>query len=241
MIQAKIRDKCFYLSFQNKKTYERTDWVYIYFRKHFELSYEVCGYFDNRPEINIALFFFHLTIKLPFYNKWTDECDPPKWGIAYHNNTFWVYRGGKGNWNGGNKRWTLTMPWTYKWVRTSNLKKDGTWEHEKMGDSKDFWDKDRWGDILWSETYPYTYVLKNGTIQERTATLRVEEREWRQRWLMWTKLFSKVRKTIDVTFNDEVGERTGSWKGGTIGCGYEMKHGELPEQTLRRMEKERKF
>lgn len=48
-------------------------------------------------------------------------------------------------------------------------------------------------------------------------------------------------RAIDVQFSDEVGERTGSWKGGTIGCGYNMLPGESPLDTLRRMEAERKF
>lgn len=240
-IRLRKRDRCYYLSTRNKKSYETTDWIVFYFRKHFELSYEVCGYFDNRPEINIALFFFHLTIKLPFRNKWTDECDAPKWGIAYHNQTIWIYRGGKGNMNGGNKWWTLDMPWQYKWIRTSNLRVDGTWEHEIGRKNKAFYDRDKWKGILWTETYPYSYVLKSGEAQNRTATLRVEEREWRQRWLKWTRLFSKIRRSINVDFNKEVGEETGSWKGGCTGCGYDIIDPELPFQTLKRMEKERKF
>lgn len=239
-IHIRKHGNCYHLC-TGKRYAENNDWVIFYFRKHFELTYSVCGYFDNRPEINIALFFFMLTIKLPVRNKWTDECDAPTWGIAYHNQTFWIYRGGKGNMNGGNKWWTFNMPWQYIWIRTSNLKVGGTWEHEIGKKNKEFYDKERWKGILWTETYQYTYILKSGEVQNRTATIRVEEREWRQRWLKWTKLFSKVIKTISIDFNDEVGEETGSWKGGCTGCGYTMNHGELPEQTLRRMEKERKF
>lgn len=147
-IRLKRRNRCYYLSTRNKKSYETTDWIVFYFRKHFELSYEVCGYFDNRPEINIALFFFHLTIKLPFRNKWTDECDAPKWGIAYHGQTFWIYRGGKGNMNGGNKWWTFDVPWKLDWVRTSNLRKDGKWEHETKKERKSFYE-DQWKEVLW--------------------------------------------------------------------------------------------
>lgn len=238
-IYLRKHDKCYHVCI-GKRYAENNDWIIFYFRRHFELSYSVCGYFDNRPEINISLFFFMLTTKLPFWNKWTDECDAPTWGIAYHNKKFWIYRGGKGNMNGGSKWWTFTMPWTYEWVRTSCLRKDGTWETEIRGNNKHFWDE-KWVDVLWSETYPYTYVLKSGELQHRLAKVRVEEREWRQKWLKWTKLFNKVSKSITVDFNDEVGERTGSWKGGTLGCGYTMLHGELPEQTLRRMERERKF
>ena len=87
------------------------------------------------------------------------------------------------------------------------------------------------------ETHPYNYVRRSGEIQERTATIQVETRLW-TRWWLPRRLF---KKTIDVKFNDEVGERTGSWKGGVMGCGYDMLPGELPLQTLRRMEAERKF
>lgn len=215
-------------------------WITFYFSKVFDISFEICGYFDNRPRFNIDLFFFSLTLILPFRNTWTDECDPPKWGIAYHNQTLWIYKGGKGNMNGGNKWWTMNMPWQYDWVRTSNLKKDGTWEHETKLHRKSFYE-DKWKEIIWSETYPYTYVLKNGTVQERLATVKVEEREWRWYWFKWLPLTKKVCKTIAVDFNDEVGERTGSWKGGTLGCGWDMRYGELPIQALRRMESERKF
>lgn len=76
-------------------------WIIFYFTRKFDISFEVCGYFDNRPRINLCLFFFNLTIILPIRNKWYYECDAPKWGIAIHNDTFWVYRGGNGNMDGG--------------------------------------------------------------------------------------------------------------------------------------------
>lgn len=233
-------DKCYYLYTRNKDQYDTVDWIVFYWGWHFDISFEMCGYFDNRPRINLDLIFFSLTFVLPFRNNWTDECDPPKWGIGYHNQTVWIYKGGKGNMNGGGKWWTFHVPWQYDWVRTSMLKKDGTWEHEIGGNRKDFYKKE-WKDILWMETYPYTYILKSGTIQNRLATVKVSEMEHRQIWLKWTSLGNRIRKSIDIDFSDEVGERTGSWKGGTLGCGYNMKHGELPEQTLRRMEKERTF
>lgn len=142
--------------------------------------------------------------------------------------------------NGGNRWWTFTMPWAYDWVRTSNLRKDGTWEHERKGDIKDFY-KDEWKEVVWHETYPYVYILKSGKVQNRRATIKVVEREWRPLWFKWTPLFKKTHREIDVTFDDEVGERTGTWKGGTIGCGYKIIDPELPFQTLKRMERERKF
>lgn len=212
----------------------------FHFTRRFNLTYEICGYFDNRPRINISLFFFSLNLILPFRNNWTDECVPPKWGIAYHARALWIYRGGKGNMNGGTNWWVFTMPWAFSWVRTSALKKDGTWEHETKGNNKNFWKKE-WKLMLWNETYPYKYTLKSGEIQNVEATIMVEEREWRRKAFTWLPLFNKVVKSIDINFNQEVGEETGSWKGGVLGCGYDILPNETPLECLRRMEKERKF
>lgn len=105
----------------------------------------------------------------------------------------------------------------------------GTWEHGKEPDGR------------YIETHPYRYLLRSGEVQQRIATIHVERREWRLRWLRWTRLGRDVRYYLDVEFSDEVGERSGSWKGGTVGCGYEMRPGETPSQCLRRMESERRF
>ena len=237
----------YYISSTNKNNeYEYVDWLVFYWGWNFDISFELCGYFDNRPRINLDLIFFSLSFILPFRNSWTDECDPPKWGVAYHNQTLWIYRGGKGNMKGGNKWWTFYSPFSLQWYRTSMLRNDGTWEHEfkseKLGyRNKQFWDKEKWKDVFFEETHPYFYVLNNGSVQRRMATIQVTEREWRPHWFKWLPLTKKVRKSIDIEFNEEVGERTDTWKGGTLGCSYEMLPNETPRQTLRRMEINREF
>lgn len=132
------------------------------------------------------------------------------------------------------------MPWEYDWVRTSNLRKDGKWEHSSNKDRKSFYE-DKWNDIIMYEEHPFTYVLKSGEVQNRTARIKTEEREWRWRAFKWLKYPSMIRRTISIDFNDEVGEETGSWKGGTTGCSYELLKGETPLQALRRMELNRNF
>lgn len=222
---------------KEKWIYE-SKWIIFYFTKTFDVSFELCGYFDNRPRINLNLFFFNLTIILQFRNKWTDECDAPKWGIAVHNNTFWIYKGGKGNMNGGNKYWTWNIPIITKdWIRTSILLKDGTWEHEIKGKSKNFYNNE-WKEKQQSWTYDYTDKYDNIIIP---TTIYVEEREWRPKWLKWTKLFRIVNKTIDVHFSKECGKKKGSWKGGTLGCSYTLLPNEKPLDCLKRMEIEREF
>lgn len=233
------RENCYYISTTNKNDWDFNDWLIFYWGWRFDVSYETCGYFDNRPRINLCLIFFSLTIVLPFRNNWTDECDGPKWGVAIHNNTVWIYRGGKGNMRGGNKWWTWDIPFiTKEWVRTSILLKDYTWEHEtRKSKGKNFWDE-KWKSQQASWTYSFTDKYDGQVIP---TTIYVEEREWRPKWLKWTSLFAYKKRAIDVHFSKEVGKRKGSWKGGTIGCGYDLLSNEEPLDCLKRMEKERVF
>lgn len=96
---------------------------------------------------------------------------------------------------------------------------------------------------MYREVLPYQYRLRSGEVQVRAATVTVERRTWC--WRGWpfraVRWPSKSVTTIEVEFSGEVGERTGSWKGGVVGCGYEMSKGETPRECLRRMELERKF
>lgn len=268
------------------------NWISIY-RGFDKMSFRVgrASYFDNRMHINFApsilipligiwftslsfwsliwIPFFivgygYIYLNLPIRSNY-DESEPPEYGFYFYGdgkkyffNSFWLCL--------GRKTKSFYMPWEYKWVRTSVLKKDGTWEHETQKNRKDFWDKEKWKDIIWSDEYFYVYNLKNGETQERIATLRVEEREWRWRRLMRLPYPKMISKSISVEFSyggpilreviiekngcplknakkytGEIGESTKTYKGGTIGCSYSMLPGETPLQTLRRMEKERIF
>lgn len=154
----------------------------------------------------------------------------------------------------GLRSWSWDWPWSLQWHRTSLLLNDGAWAHDTAADQKK-WRKsnppgcgryrpsfrDLFKDQVRSETHPYTYHLKSGEVQNVTATITVEEMEWRRKWMPFSRLFALVRKSIDIHFSSEVGERSGSWKGGCIGCSYEMRSGETPLETLSRMERERKF
>ncbi len=231
-------ENCYYISTINKNEYDFNDWLIFYWKWCFDISYEICGYFDNRPRINLDLIFFSLTIILPFRNKWTDESFPPKFGIAIHNNTFWVYIGGNGNMGGGNKWWTWDIPFiTKEWIRTSILLKDNTWEHETVNNPKNFYE-DGWKQKQKSWSYDFTDKYDGEIIP---TTIYVNEREWRPKWLEWTNLFAKRKRTIDVYFSKEVGKRKGGWKGGVINCSYELLSGEEPLDCLKRMEMERIF
>lgn len=231
-----------YLTKKNLKTEWKNKWFVFYFTSspRFAITYDICGYFDGRPRLNLTFIFLNLTLILSQKQTkgFEDECVAPSYGIEIHNNALWINLGGKGNMNGGNKYKSFYFPFINKeWVRTSILLKDGTWEHETRGNSKSFY-KDEWKERQYVEIYDYVDSYDGEIIPTK---IYIEEREWRPKWLTWTSLFAKTHRYVDVHFSKECGSRKGSWKGGCIGCGYEM----LPNETLlaciKRMEKERKF
>ncbi len=221
-----------------RKEYKK-GWFTLYTGFH-QPGLRICPefYFSGKARIIISFYFFDLFIKLPFGSGRRDSCEWRQYGFYFYGegkkmfDSFWLCLGSKSK--------CFYMPWSWEWVRTSNLRRDYTWEHETRGNRKDFY-KEKWNEIILYEEYPYTYTLKSGIVQNRIARIKTEEMEWRWWWFTWSKFPRLIRKSISVEFSDEVGERTGSWKGGTTGCSYGLLPNETPLECLRRMEKERKF
>jgi len=253
----------FQFKFTDSDTEYSDSWGSFHPKKtEFRFTYSPWAYFDPRPQIitNVTTLIFIVGILITGISLWSiiwlpllffawgdiylslpynsgngDTSEYPRYGI-------YMYREGYKIFNTiallfGERSKYLDMPWYLEHYRTSVLLNTGKWEHEFRGDDKKFYERED----KWEDKYDYTYILRSGKKQHVTATIHVDEREWRRKWLMWTPLFNSVRKTIDINFSDEVGERSGSWKGGTIGCGYEMKIGEEPKDTLMRMQSEREF
>ncbi|HEK2232717.1 TPA: hypothetical protein ACKP9T_005078 [Pseudomonas aeruginosa] len=192
---------------------------------------------DGRFLIHLCLPWPSLFIRVRFLERWIGrqyDCMGDRWGFTLvDGNSFHL------NWREKTK--IVHLPWSWKFYRWSYLLADGSWVHDIYRPGKRLpWDAVKALDI-WKADLPYTYVLRSGEVQERRATISVEEHETRRRWLTWCPLFARTRQSIKVEFSGEVGEGSGSWKGGTYGCGYDMKPGESPVDCLRRMERERKF
>lgn len=188
------------------------------------------GWHDNHGTLCLGLLLFCLYINLPKIKHLCGQgIDGGSYGFYFYDDALVLC------WK--KKNIFLYYPWSWSfhkhWVIVPCYTNDVEWlEVPHRCSGRDFAKK-------WE--YPFRYTLKNGTIQDRTATIFVERREWRWRWLKLLPWPRKRYTAIDVVFNDEVGERTGTWKGGVTGCSYEMIKGEMPLQTLRRMERERDF
>lgn len=159
---------------------------------------------------------------------------PPKemfcsWGWSYQREE--LFSSLHLNWGEYTK--IIDMPWSWKWVKTEYKLRTGGFVERPKHD----WEIDT--EYQYKRHYPYIYTLKSGEVQNRIAKVTVSRWTWRRRWAWFPGL--RVRNYIDVTFDQEVGERIGSWKGGTIGCSYDLRINETPYECLKRMERERKF
>ena len=135
---------------------------------------------------------------------------------------------------GPERSFSLEPFWRWQGHCRELLLKDGTWHREDLrGDVSP--------ETLYSETFPYRYCTSNYEIQTVQATVTVDRSTIRRRFLSRWPYFEKTQTWINIKFDDEVGERRGSWKGGVLGCSYEMRDCESPRETLLRMERTRKF
>ena len=136
---------------------------------------------------------------------------------------------------------TIRLPWDWHQIDREIYLKDNTWKSSKEIDMYD--DPDN---LIYKESHPYIYTLRNGKMQERIATINVERRHltyaiFKPKWLRRFKFLNWIKQSIHVKFDGEVGEDTGSWKGGCIGTGYDLLPNETPKKCLRRMEATEKF
>lgn len=205
----------------------RFSWAEIYGR--FGLAFSLC-LFEEGFSLHIHLGWPNIYLKLPFLRRWRWEPRDcmESWGFGFFERAVHLH------WGPHTK--IVHMPWDWQHVRYEVFLEDG----RKVAPTPHHYEAP-YPDGRYVQVWPYRYTLRNGTAQERTATIYGEEREWRWRWFQWLPWPRKVSRSISIAFSDEVGERTGSWKGGCLGCGYEWREDETMFNALCRMERERKF
>ncbi|GGY87721.1 hypothetical protein [Shewanella fodinae] len=197
-------------------------WGYFAPRFGLELRVNQGGYFDPRYSFSFCFIWGVVHIVLPLKTKRELSCECPTYGFyVFENSIIW-------RWNWIYKSWDAPFV-SYVFEFYKVLNKDGKWE-DGSG-SLDNENIDR-------QEFDYTYQLNSGDIQNRKATCFIEKRQWHRKWLPFIKM---TCTQLSVEFDGEVGEKTGTWKGGCIGCNYDMLPKESVEQCLRRMEKEREF
>jgi hypothetical protein len=175
------------------------------------------GYFSQNYELLFCFIWGVFSIRLPFKTKLEEGCDLPRYGFEIHHNTFWFHWGGEYDNSLGQMTKERGFNWDIPWF---TLIYDG---RKRMS-----------GTI----TLPYGYKLSSGRVQKVEAECYAEKWSWHRKWF---PMITKNREQVEIKFSDEVGEGSGSWKGGCFGCSYELLPNETIEECVRRMEKERVF
>jgi hypothetical protein len=214
--------------FDIEKRGARFRWGEVYWSGQCWFGAKLC-LFSEGWSIFLSLWPLHVFLKLP---RWLPHREPhdmmESWGAELGNEHAIAYL----QW--GKRSKFVRYPFEYRHVVSEVLLPDGTWGKEDWRRNEDY----TFVDGRATEQYPYRYLLNCGEKQEVTATISVGRSTRVRRWLPFWK---KTAYAIDIRFSNEVGERAGSWKGGAIGCGWDMKPGESAREALRRMERTRKF
>ena len=240
--------------FAGRARRKRGDWIFEWYLFH-RVGWNFSVTLDREDDtvLYVAIpWLLKLFLHLPPIGK-------PNWelGVKIHNQAIWLHLfSDTTGWNSKAPWWRSPLawhfPWEWSWYSTEVLElRDPIIAKsvytERAGDRKrlgiDSFEHMRLIEKASADhagIHPYRYILKDGTVQDVQATIYAERMKWRMRW-WWLLPFRKSRTSISVKFSDEVGEGRGSWKGGCVGCGYDLKLGETPYECLTRMERDRRF
>lgn len=173
---------------------------------------------------------------------WYWQITERKFGISYFDGLLSIYYGRQTDSSKTEARKSWFLPWTqWRHVRQSFL-------NPKGDIVRTFWDKrlkNRDESFKrFTERYEYARHFPKTVFRfadydgERIdARCHIEEREWRFgegmfKWLSWLRK-PKIHRYIEIQFSAEVGERKGSWKGGTIGHSGTIVSGQTIEEAFR--------
>lgn len=165
---------------------------------------------------------------------WYWRTDPRQYGVSLSDGHYTIYYGRVTHDSSTDQNKGGFLPWTqWRHVRRSLYGLDGR-IFETVPERADY---ETWKAL--EDACPaarFSFEDCDGKVI--VATTRIEEREWLkgEGWFKWLSWFCrpKVRRTLDLSFSDEVGPEKGSWKGGMIGTSIEMLPGELHEAAFRR-------
>lgn len=157
-----------------------------------------------------------------------------EYGISYSDGFFQLFFGQQTHDSRTTRGWSGFLPWTqWRHVRHSYYDKSGLhfWTEPEGID----WDKRHY---MRSTVPAVAFEFEDYDGKRIKAATRIDEREWHfgTGWFKWLSLFCKpkIRRSLDLTFSEEVGPEKGSWKGGTLGHGIDMLPGELHESAFKR-------
>jgi len=173
---------------------------------------------------------------------WYWSVDRRRYGFSYSEGHLSIHYGRETHDSSTDRRWGMFLPWTqWRHVRRSFYGTHGEHVATLPDSGKSYrldggrWERER---AIEDATPTVAFNFLDFDSEALIAVTKIEEREWHfgTGWFKWLSLFRKpmVRRSLDISFSGETGQRKGSWKGGTIGHSIEMLPGELHEAAFRR-------
>lgn len=231
----------------------RVEWT-VSLKRNFSINFEIGG-----GEGGDALCFqlgipFVATVYVTLDGVFKTTIPNREFRIAYHDNALYFKPWGHPDeWNSTDPWWmkgfSFTMPWDsdhqYMQILDENrnvvyTRRDRNfWQRlfnigEKRNWLADFFECDKAAESV-QKSFPFTHTTKRGDVQKRIVTCHIERRVWGWRWLPFIQRSSTY---MDYKFDQETGERVGSWKGGTTASAIDIKDGETLRQCVARLETE---
>jgi hypothetical protein len=173
---------------------------------------------------------------------WYWQIEPRDFGFYVSDGFLQVFRGRRTGDSSTDRTWSKFLPWTeWRFVRHSFYGLDGShFVTDPYAGKSCLGDPGRYERQREMEASVPTasFEFDDFDGERIVAKTKIEEREWKRGagWFKWLSLVwtNKVRRSLDIEFSSETGRRKGSWKGGTIGTGIDMRPGELHEPAFRR-------
>ena len=222
--------------------FEKSRWthwcIYLKFPETDEEFYPDC---IPRVKLMIGIWKFFLTIKLfkfKPYQSVFEKSYTHRYGITFFERQIHFH------WD---ETKVINLPWHWEIVRHDLLLPGGSVYYSNRYPLKKKQQSFYWYEVLEGKRSPYPeygvsvkaaeyidiiHTLKNGTVQKAKIRLAGEEREWRWKWLRWLPWPRFIRRTVDCSSDIELGERSGSWKGGMMGWSCEWRKNETMEDAF---------
>lgn len=187
-----------------------------------------------------ATYWDEKTIKR-FGRNWYWGITPREYGFYISEGFFSVSFGKQTHDSSTEMRWGYFFPWTeWRHVRHSYYGLNG--EHvatlpkgKSYKEDPGRWEREQ---KIKKSVPTVSFEFDDYDGERIIATSLIEEREWHfgAGWFKWLSMFKspKISRSLDLRFSSEVGDRKGSWKGGTVGHSIEMLPGELHEDAFKR-------
>ncbi|MES2634045.1 MAG: hypothetical protein V4669_13810 [Pseudomonadota bacterium] len=164
-----------------------------------------------------------------------------EYGFSLSDGFLQVFFGAQTDDSATDQNWCAHLPWTqWRFVGTRYYDLAGNLfesvsQKQKHADHRAYWAA---REALQARIPKVRFAFDDFDGERIHATCHIEESEchFGKGWFTWLGFFrpARLRRSMHIEFDKEVGREKGSWKGGTLGHGIDLLPGELHEAAFRR-------